>query len=437
MSGRFQFPRELWQTFEQLYPLRRYFVSPDYDQALELLGRHLDLRIHRFEPGKQVNRWVIPPGWQCKRATISRGGRCLYDGTEHALRVIALSTSFEGRVSRDELREHLHFDARHHDWVPWHFRQLYRPWERTWGFCVPKTFYDALEPGRYDVLIETDEYPGALKVADSTLPGRRAQTIVLVAHLDHPQMANDDLAGVMVGVRLMQLLGQQPRQFSYRLVIVQELIGSEYYLARMADTGEIASFFGSLFLEMLGSATPLALQRSHGGTAALERALEQQLKSRGLEHRIGAFRMIIGNDEINWESYGVPMTSLSRFPYPEYHSDRDNLSIISPERLEQSAQLVLAALEQLESERWYSRSFRGCPCTSHPDYDLYIDPGQPAFGSQTSEQTRRLRMLMDAIPIELAKPASSAELAERFVLRRDVVDAYLLRWVEKGLLNEL
>ena len=434
MSAPPAFPPDLCRTMEQLYPLRRYFISPDYDRALELLGRHLDLRIHSFQPDEPVNRWVLPPSWDYRRATISRHGRCLYDAGAHALRIIALSTAFEGRLSREVLREHLHWDVRHDDWVPWHFRQLYRPWQRTWGFCVPKTFAENLEAGDYDVSIETEEYPAPLKVADCTLPGQRPQTIVLVAHLDHPQMANDDLAGVMVGVRLMQLLAQRPRRFTYRLVIVQEIVGSEYYLAKMAANGEKDRFLAALFLEMLGSDTPLALQLSYGGASILDHAV---LQASAIAYREGAFRTIVGNDEINWESHRVPMTSLSRFPYPEYHSDHDDLSVVSPDRLEGAARLVLAALEHLDADRWFSKCFSGCVCVGHPAYDLYIDAGQPAFAQQPSERVQKLRRLMDVIPIELARPTSVRQLAAQFGLPEDVVEAYLLRWQEKGLLKEL
>lgn len=437
MSLAAAFPADLWQTTQQLFPLRRYFVSPDYDRALELLGRHLPLRIHEFSPDRPLGGWTIPPSWDYTRATISRQGRRLYDAGPHPLRIIALSTAFTDRVSREVLRQHLHYDRRHADWVPWHFRQLYRPWDRTWGFCVPQTFYDALEPGTYDVAIETIERPAPLKVADCTLPGRRRETVLLVAHLDHPHMANDDLAGVMVGLRLMQLLGQRPRCFSYRLVIVQEIVGSEYYLARMAAEHELEHFFAGLFLEMLGSDTPLALQLAHGDNGVLEDALRGAVQAAGLPLAQGPFRSIVGNDEINWESRGVAMTSLSRFPYPQYHSDQDDLSIISPERLEESARVVAEALERFDDQRWLEKRFAGCLCASHPDYDLYVDAGQPAFDGRPPAEIANLRRLMDAIPIQLNRPRTVGQLAAAFDLPEAVAAAYLRRWEEKGLLRPL
>ena len=132
------------------------------------------------------------------------------------------------------------------------------------------------------------------------------------------------------------------------------------------------------------------------------------------------------------------MSSLSRFPYPEYHSDRDDMSIVAPAEADgQSAQLVVAALDRLEEERWVKKKFCGSLCLSHPRYDLYVDAGQPAFGQHPSEQIAKLRTLMDALPMELVAPRTVGELADQAGLPRDVAEAYLRRWEEKGLIEIL
>ncbi len=431
------FPADLLKTMTAITPLCRYFVSPDYDKALELLCRHLKFRILEFDPAQRVNRWTIPPGWKLKEGTIKKDGKLLWDATDHPLKIVSLSLPFDGVVSRDELLAHLHYDRRHPDWIPFHFRQLYRPWDRTWGFCITQRLHDSLKDGDYEVHIRTEEYDAPMKIADYTIPGEKPETIVLVAHLDHPGVANDDLAGVMTGVRIMQILAEKPRQYTYRLVLLQEIIGSEFYLHRMETDGEKDSFIYGLFLEMLGSETPLNLQRSYMNTSAIDCALEGVLKSSGLNYGAGDFREVICNDEANWEAHGVPMPSISRYPYPEYHSQHDNMTIISPDKLEESAQLVVKALECLESDRRLAKNFTGAPCLSHPDLDLYVDPGQAAFAQKPSDEIRKLRKLMDLIPIILAKPKTESEIAAAVDLPVASVAAYLDRWIEKDLLRVL
>ena len=85
---------------------------------------------------------------------------------------------------------------------------------------------------------------------------------------------------------------------------------------------------------MLGSDTPLALQESRRSMVSIFHAMKTSLDLLGLSFRIGPFGTILINDEYIWENYGIPMLSFSCFPYPEYHSSRDNMEIIS----EKSAQ---------------------------------------------------------------------------------------------------
>jgi len=429
------FPHELSELMHTLFPLRRYFCSPDYERAIRLIEEVVPLRRHEFSPEASVNHWQIPPSWDYTTAKIYHDGDCIYDASDCALKIVALSAPFTGTVSREELRRHLHFDRRHPDWVPWHFRQLYRPWERNWGFCVPQRFYESLKPGDYDVVIETLEGRQPLTVVDYHIQGRSSKTVVLVAHLDHPHMANDDLAGVMVGLRIMQLLADKPRKFSYRLVLVQEVIGSEYYLDKMRKTGEFEHFFCGLFLEMLGTQTPFALQTSYVGDSPMDKYLRESLDAAALQWCEGPFATVIGNDETNWEAHGVSMPSLSRFPYEEYHSDRDNMDIIDSNCLEQAAKIVMDALDRLEDEQWVIKTFKGVPCLSNPSLDLYVDPGQVTFGEQPTEQAKNLRRMMSTLPMELASVKSVTELAEEFDLPRPVVAEYLGRWKDKELVK--
>jgi len=394
----------------------------------------LPFEVHRFTPSEPpLNGWEIPPKWDVEEASIAREGEVIYDGTHHPLAVIALSAPFEGTVSRETLREHLHTveaGYQHPDAIPFHFRQQYRPWDRDWGFCVPHSLYEQLEPGAYDVVIRTRESEGYLDVLEYTHQGAVDETFVFVAHLDHPGMANDDLAGCAVGVELFDRLRDRETKFSYRLVILQEIIASEYYLHAMGDS-EREKMLGSLFLEMLGSDTPLALQRSVQADSIVERCLEEAMEQLGIPYRTGDFRSIIGNDEIVWEAHGIPMPSLSRFPYPEYHTSDDNPDIISRERLEETIDLLEHTIAGLEDQRIVKKQFSGVPATSHPRYDLYVD----TWGS-SDETARALRQVMDYLPIAPSYVRISA-LKERFDVPDEALMDYLQQWEEKGLIELL
>jgi aminopeptidase-like protein len=423
----------MMQILADLTPLNRVVCSDDYDKTIEYMKKVLPFEELSFSHDEAYNGWVIPPKWNVREAKILRNGKVIYDGTWHPMAVIALSIPFRGKVSREELRQHLHYDHRYDDSIPFHFRQLFRSWNRDWGFCVPKRFYDALEPGDYEVIIETDESPGTLRMLEFTLPGRVEETIVFGTNLDHPGVSNDGLAGVVVGIELFRRLAKRSTNFTYRLVLPQGIIGTEFYLGKQAPERRKQLLEG-VMLEMLGSRTELALQHSRSGSSNIEYALEQVLKTSGVQHRVGAFESWLLNDEYIWEAYGIPMASLSRFPYPEYHSDRDNVTAISESALNEAVDVLEKAIDIVECSPLVTKRFEGILCLSNPQYDLYIDPGQVVFGDGPDETRRRMRLLMDTIPT-ITRPVTIRQIAEMVELPIDVVAQYLEKWRAKGLID--
>lgn len=424
----------MMKIIEDLAPLNRVFCSDDYDRSIDYLTKLLPFKIIEYKVSDEHNGWVIAPRWDVAKAEILKNGRVIYDGTKHALAVIALSKSFRGRVSCEELKQHLYYDQRYDDAVPFHFRQMYRAWERDWGFCVTRKFYDSLEPGEYEVVLDTRESKGVLKLLEYTHTGKLDEAIVIAAHLDHPGMANDDLAGCAVGVELFRRLRGRKTKFTFKLFLHQEVIGSEYYLGKMnnADRGRILE---GLFLEMLGTRTQLALQFSREGAGIIERAVADAANEMALSHRNAPSGSIIAVGDYVWESYGIPMAVLSRYPYPEYHCDRDNFALMCGESLEEAVELLLKALEKIETTSLIFKRFRGNICASNPKYGLYVDPGQAAFGGFSEDKTiKGLRALMDLIPV-IKRPITLRQLAEKAGLPEETAAPYLNKWIEKGLID--
>ncbi len=326
-----------------------------------------------------------------------KDGHTIYT-VDHPLKIIGLSSSFSGWVSKNELEKHLHYDHRYADAIPYHFRQFYRPWDRSWGFCVPQTFYDSLHDDSYYVEIKTHETKGNLKVIEHTKKGNLPYTFVFVAHLDHPGMVNDDLAGVAAGVELFQRISQVNTKFTYKLILVPEIIGSEFYLGHNAPGDN--NIIEGCFLEMLGTKTPLALQNSLKSNTQIEKILFSKLTNSNKKFTSGPFKSIICNDEYIWEARGVPMCSLSRFPYPEYHTHKDDLSILDEEAFTESVEILYKTILELEKKIFIQKKFTGTPCLSHPKYNLYVDPGQRAFGTHAGANIQAKRLLMDLIPTQ-------------------------------------
>ena len=425
----------MMQILQQLTPLNRAVCSLGYDRAVDCLCEELPFRVISVPSSHEHNGWVIPPSWDVEEARIIKDGHTVYDGTVHPLGVIALSRSFSGTVNLKELQRHLHYDHRHEDSIPFHYRQQFRSWSRDWGFCMPKRLFDQLIPGDYEIVIRTTEASGELKILEYKHEGSLDFTIVLGGNLDHAGVANDGLAGCVVGLEVLRRLRGRKTKFTYSLVLSPGIIGSELYLAELTQS-ERSQILEGIFLEMLGSGTQLAVQKSRRSMISVQHALQASLDQLGLPYRTGPFESIIVNDEYVWENYGIPMLSFSRFPYPEYHSSRDSVENIQEASLNEAVDALIGVVDRLETSPMILKKFEGNICLSNPRYDLYVDYGQIALGDTLVDQRSRMRCLMDLMPA-LDRPVSVKAVADHVGLAESETLDYLQRWAAKGLIELL
>jgi aminopeptidase-like protein len=409
----------------EIWFLKRDLVSDDFDRALYRLAREIapdqsqpdspsvspkpSMLIHEVPTGTPVWTWKVPEKWTCHEAYLETlDGKRLIDVKDHPLHVVSYSLPFEGVVSREVLLQHLHVHPRLPEAIPYVFKY----YDRDWGLCASQVLCDSLSEASYRVVIRTSFEPGMLKIGEVVIPGETDETFMLVAHLCHPAMVNDDLTGVVVGLEVVHDIvaeitavlsgadlgyradrqaAHQVNQkqadraharrpyYTYRLLILPETIGSVAYLSQHEDL--IPRMVGGLFLEMLGNNSPHALQGSFQPDSQADRCLVAALRGLDPQGYSAPYRMVINNDERQFNAPGVrvPMLSLSRvlprsspdWPYPEYHSSLDTPAIVTQERLEASKRLVLGLLQAWEQNQYVVNNFKGEIFCS--GYGIWID----------------------------------------------------------------
>jgi aminopeptidase-like protein/aminoglycoside N3'-acetyltransferase len=365
------------EMLDGLWWLPRDIISDGYDAALHALAGQLPMTIHEYASGTECWSWIVPEKWTCHEAYLETlDGRRLFSYEDSPLHVVSYSLPFEGEVIRDELMGHLHVHPRIPEAVPF----IFKYYERDWGLCCSKQLKDSLTDERYRVVIKTDFSYGTLKIGEVIAPGSSDECVIIVSHLCHPAMFNDDMSGVLVGMSVMkELLNRKDLRYTYRYLVLPETIGGVAYLSHHEDL--IPKMKGGLFLEMLGLDNPHALQLSFDGDTEIDRCLALALSKHDFHGWTGAFRTVIGNDERQFNAPGVrvPMLSLSRvlphsaadWPYREYHSNFDNPSLGSIKRLEDSRDLVLEMIDTLEGNRVPVNNFKGEVFCSR--YGLFVD----------------------------------------------------------------
>lgn len=379
------------ELINELWFLKRDIISDDFDRALLRLAQEVSMTIHAYPTGEACWTWRVPEKWTCQAAyleSLDEAGQPVQrvlDYADHPLHVVSYSLPYEGIVSRAELLQHVHVHPRLPEAIPFVFKY----YERDWGLCMSQTQRDRLAAERYRVVIRTIFEPGELKVGEVVIPGVSSETFVLVAHLCHPAMVNDDLTGVVVGLETARALLKGPKPYyTYRLLILPETIGSVAYLSHHEQL--IPEMVGGLFLEMLGNDAPHALQGSFQPESQAERCLASAVCDLDTQAYWAPYRRVINNDERQFNAPGVrvPMLSLSRVeqrrdeagrlveagaavPYREYHSSLDTPAIAASERLADSARVVSGLLQAWERNQYVVNQFKGEIFCS--GYGIWID----------------------------------------------------------------
>ncbi len=417
----------------RLFPFSYSVTGPGNDAAGIALQRELPFDTFEYESGRVLNGWLIPHACEVECAELRLDGRLVYDGTASSLGVPAQSDSFEGRVSLADLRPHLFSHPADPEAIPYHWSRLYRPDTPVWGFCMPDRVKRTLGEGVYDVRIVTRRTPTTMKVFVHELKGNSDETILLNAHNCHPYQANDDISGVAVGIELMRRLAARPeRRFTYSLMIAPELFGPLFWLAE--ERTRASRLRATVMLKSVGNDRPLRLQESFNGDAPIDLAAHNVFRSRFRQYESGEFRAVYGNDETVFEAppFSIPSISLTRWPFPEYHTDRDTPDRIQEDRLEDTVQTAFQICEAMEADvpvRW---SAEGLVCLSR--YGLYkpVPPVGELGVDYTSTQGRWNR-LMNSLPRLLDGRTGLVEIAERFQLPIQQVHEYVMAWVDAGL----
>ena len=426
---------DLQRLVSKLYPFPYSVTGQGNDDAIAAFQSELPFRVHEVPSGSELNGWVAAPAYRVEKAEIRKDGRLIYDGRGSPLGVITLSRSFSGRVSLAELREHLYFSNESEEAIPYHWTALYRPRERSWGFCLPHRLYRELGEGDYDVELVVVETPGTMKMLDFLLPGDSPATVLLNAHNCHPYQANDDISGCAVGIRVLQMLQQRARRrLSYRLVIAPELIGTVFWLDGLGT--EARDLACTIMLKSVGNERPLRLQESYTGTAPIDRAAHHVFRHRFGTYDSGRFRTIYGNDETVFEAPGfeIPSISLTRFPFFGYHTNLDTPDTVSGKSLLDTAETVTLILDALEQDIIARSTVTGLVALSHPRYDLYRAAPAPGIDrEQYAAVNAKWNLLMNCLSRELDGRTRLLDIADRYDLPIAEVHAYVSRFIDKGL----
>jgi aminopeptidase-like protein/aminoglycoside N3'-acetyltransferase len=375
----------LRDVLAEIMPLHRTLASDGMDAALEIIASYLpeiaNYKIESYPPLTPVWTWYVPERYQVHEAYLeTEDGQRVVDFKDNPLHLVSYSLPMDAVMPWSELEPHLYFNEKRPHAIPWKFKY----YDRSWGFCLSKNQFDSLPRDKnYRVIIRseflTDPAQGGFKVAEALVHPRggvsaSAGEMFIMAHVCHPNQANDDAAGVVTAIEVARRLAANPLpagSMSIRFWFGAETIGTIAYLAHHENL--ISTFRGGIFIEMTGNDNSIALQHTRQNNSTLDKVGQYVLKKRGKEFREGTFADVIANDErvLNGPGLNVPCLSISRYPYPEYHTSDDNMDIMHEDKLQEAAGVIEEIIRVYASDYLPRRKFRGPVFLS--GHGLFVD----------------------------------------------------------------
>ena len=233
------------------------------------------------------------------------------------------------------------------------------------GFCMTEIQKQSLVEDTYHVFIDSELKDGSLTYGEIILPSTThggycdaLNEILLSTYVCHPSMANNELSGPSVTIHLAKWLSELPeRRYTYRIVFIPETIGSITYLSRNLDVMK-RNVIAGFNVSCVGDDRTYSYVASRYGDTLADKVLKNVLRFRYPDYKSYSF-LKRGSDERQYNAPGVdlPVCGFSRSKYgeyPEYHTSKDDLGLISPSGLAGAYEVLKQCIEALEANRKYA-----------------------------------------------------------------------------------
>jgi aminopeptidase-like protein len=363
-----------------LYPIRGLIASPDLDRAYARLAEEVPgLVVHEYPTGMECEDWIVPPSWRATEGRLEdKSGHVLASLDEHFLFAAAYSEPVDGWFPKSEIKKRMRTRPDYPNAYALEHRNAYDYRLKDWGITLPYRVWQAMSDDElYRVVIKTEVKPGAMRVAEMVLPGRRPETICLCSHMD--ELCNDGHSSSVLALDVIrQLARRENREFTYQVLLVPEMIGAIFFVLnnreRVAQTAAMLNF------ETIACGEKWIHKSSLSADSFADAALHLAFQDAGLAYDSVGFFGGYGNDErvYGWPSIGIPGVAIQRYPFPYYHTSHDTPDILNADLIIEALKVTDAFIDILERD--YAPSFRLAAqpwLTRHGLYfNHYVEPDQ-------------------------------------------------------------
>lgn len=346
-----EFGNEMFALCEELWPLNRSLTGDGNRKTLEILRREFpSLEIREVPSGTQAFDWEVPLEWVVREAWIKTpDGRKICDFVDNNLHLVGYSVAVNQKMSLEELQDHLYSLPEQTEAIPY-VTSYYSP---HWGFCISEKDRAKLPPGTYEIYIDSSHTSGSMTYGEVVIPGSGDSEVLLSTYICHPSMANNELSGIAVAIRLSKWLSSVKNlTHTYRILFLPETIGAITYLSQhLPELKE--KLIAGYVLTCVGDDRSYSYVPSRRADSLADEAALHVLK-----HLDPSFKRYRWADRQSDERQycaphvNLPVASIMRTKYgsyPEYHTSLDTLGeVVTAKGLAGGMLAYMRAIQILE-----------------------------------------------------------------------------------------
>ena len=350
----------MYNWIKDLYPFNRSLTGEGNRKTLRYIKKIIpQLSIKKVRSGTKCFDWKVPAEWNISEGYIeNQNNKKIIDFKNNNLHVIGYSKPIDKWINFNELNEHLYSLPKMKDAIPY----VTSYYENRWGFCI--THNERLKlnkKNKYHVVIKSSFSNGNMNYGELIIKGKTKKEILLSTYICHPSMANNELSGIAVTTFLSKWLLQNKNHFSYRILFLPETIGSIYYLSRNYKKMK-KNIVAGYVVTCVGDNRCYSYLPSKIENSLSNRAAKYILKRIDKKFKLYSF-LDRGSDERQYCSplINLPIGSIMRSKYgeyPEYHTSKDNMKLVSPSGLSGGFVAIRKTIELIEKNFIYVNTFK-------------------------------------------------------------------------------
>lgn len=349
----------------RMFPICRSITGDGVKETLRLMREVVpEIALYEVPTGTQVFDWTVPKEWRIRDAWVKNSaGEKIIDFKEHNLHVLGYSTPVDKKVTLAELKQYLYTQPDQPDAIPY----VTSYYKERFGFCLTQEQYDSLSEDTYHMFIDSELFDGSLTYGELIIPGESEEEILISTYFCHPSMANNELSGPAVSVYLAKwLLEKKRRRYTYRFVYEPETIGSLTYLSQENHLADMKrKVIAGWNLSCVGDDRTYSMVATRYGNTLADKVTKNVLHFIYPNYKYFSF-LNRGSDERQYNAPGVdiPVVGFSRSKYgeyPEYHTSKDDMGLISPSGLFGAYDVMVKCIDGLEANRRYKIQCYGEP----------------------------------------------------------------------------